>query len=201
MKRPYQIAGTVLFLFAAFIARESLDLKFYTTLGPGPGFFPFWLSVLMGLLAAVMVYQATFGQSPPMPEDFYASKVGYFRAGAVILAMAATVVLMERVGFRWTMALFFAFLLVCLGKPNVFDALLVVVAGSLGAFKMFNDVLKVPLPQGPFDDPLDAISSVIIGPVGIVLLLAYVVYRGRLYRVLGLGASKAAKSRSADVEG
>jgi TctA family transporter len=37
-------------LLAAFVARKSLDLKFYTQLGPGPGFFPLRLSMLLGPL-------------------------------------------------------------------------------------------------------------------------------------------------------
>ena len=39
MRRPYQITATVLLLVAAFIAFESLQLRYYSTLGPGPGFF------------------------------------------------------------------------------------------------------------------------------------------------------------------
>lgn len=184
MKRPYQIAGVVLLLFSAYIGRESLELKFYTTLGPGPGFFPFWLSVLMGLLAANMLYQATFKDAGPMPEDFYASRVGYLRAIAVCVSMVGVVILMERIGFRWTMALFFAFLLMTLGRPNPADAVLVVIAGSLGTFRLFNNSLQVPLPVGPFDDPLAVATDWVVGPLGVVLLVIYVVYRTGFYRSL-----------------
>ncbi len=188
MQRPYQIAGTVLFLFSVFIGYESwTGLKFYTTLGPGPGFFPFWLSALMGLLAAVMLYQATFGQSQPMPDDFYASRVGYLRTLAVCVSIIGVVLLMENLGFRWTMAAFFAFLLVTLGRPNPLDALLVVVAGSIGTFKLFDNVLKVPLPARDYDAPVDALSGGLFGPLGIALLVAYVLFRFRLYRAVGLG--------------
>jgi putative tricarboxylic transport membrane protein len=188
MQRPYQIAGVVLFLFAAYVARESLGLRFYTNLGPGPGFFPFWLAILMGTLSAVMLFQATFQQSPPRPKDFYASRIGYLRAGAVCIAIIGAVFLLEKAGFQWTMALFFLFLLLTLGKSNPWDILLVVVVGSLGAFKLFDDVLKVPLPKGPFDAPLEVVSERLFGPVGIVLVLLYVVLRfSLLRRVLSLG--------------
>ncbi|HEX2924303.1 MAG TPA: tripartite tricarboxylate transporter TctB family protein, partial [Chloroflexota bacterium] len=88
MKRPYQITAVVFILFSAFIARDSMELKFYTALGPGPGFFPFWLSVLMMILAAMMFYNATFKNAGPMPDDFWASKVGYLRMLAIFLAIA-----------------------------------------------------------------------------------------------------------------
>ena len=35
MKRPYQITGAVFIVFSAFILRESLELEFYTSIGPG----------------------------------------------------------------------------------------------------------------------------------------------------------------------
>jgi putative tricarboxylic transport membrane protein len=182
MKRPYQIAGTVLLLFAVYIGRESLGLKYYTTLGPGPGFFPFWLAVMMGLLAATMLFQATFQQSPPRPGDFYASRLGYLRAGAVCLAIIAVVFLMERIGFQWTMAAFFAFLLLSLGNKSPFDLLLVTAVGSLGSFKLFDELLKVPLPRSDFDAPVEFASDVLFGPIGLVLVLAYIFFRFGLYR-------------------
>jgi len=154
MRRPYQIAGIVLILFAAFIARESLELKYYTTLGPGPGFFPFWLSVLMGVLAAIMFVQATFRQAEPMPDDFYGSRVGYLRALAVIVSFVWLVFTMEGIGFRISMAVFFAWLLLTLGRQKGVIGWIIMIgltaAGSWGAFWLFNDVLKVILPLGPW---------------------------------------------------
>lgn len=54
MTRPYQITATVCVLFAVFVVRESVKLKLYTAMGPGPGFFPLWLSMFFGVLAVVM---------------------------------------------------------------------------------------------------------------------------------------------------
>lgn len=150
MKRPYQIAGVLFILFSAFIARESLELKFYTSLGPGPGFFPFWLSVILGLLSANLLYQATFKESDPMPSDFFASKKGYLRVGAIVLALVATVVLMNVLGFRITMFIFYIFLLYTLGRQNPIVTALVALGGSWGVYHVFVEWLKVVLPVGTF---------------------------------------------------
>jgi len=153
MKRPYQITSIVFLLFSAFMARESLELKFYTTLGPGPGFFPFWLSVIFAILAGFQFYHATWGRSDPMPDDFFASRTGYLRALAVVVAMAGATVLMERIGFRFTMLAFLLFLLVTLGRGvNWITIALISLVGSLGTFYVFDHVLKVPLPVGPLDE-------------------------------------------------
>ncbi len=150
MKRPYQITAIVFLLFSAFIARESLELKFYTTLGPGPGFFPFWLSLFLGALAAVMLYQATFKPQDPMPSDFFANAKGYMRVAAIIIALVASILFMETIGFRLIMLAFYLFLLFALGRQNLIVTALVALAGSWGVYQVFVEYLKVPLPVGIF---------------------------------------------------
>jgi putative tricarboxylic transport membrane protein len=154
MKRPHQITGVVVMLFSAFIARESIELDYYTQLGPGPGFFPFWLALLLFVLGATMLYHATFTRPDPMPGDFYAGRTGYIRSFAVIVSFVWLVLTMERLGFRISMAVFFLWLLITLGRPTgpVGWALTagVTIGGSWGAFWMFNDLLKVIFPLGPW---------------------------------------------------
>jgi len=101
MRRPYQITGAVLLLLAAWIAVEALQLRYYTSLGPGPGFFSFWLAMILGALAVVMLLQATLGQADPAPPDFFASRTGYLRIGAVVLALAGTTALLEPLVFAY----------------------------------------------------------------------------------------------------
>ena len=150
MKRPYQIAGGVFILLAAFLGWESLELKFYTYLGPGPGFFPLWLSLALGALAILMVLQATVRRPDPIPADFFASRAGYLRVGAIVAALAAATGLMNLLGFQLTMLGIILFLLLALGRPSWPVTLLVSVAGSFGCFYLFNQFLKVPLPTGFF---------------------------------------------------
>lgn len=148
MKRPYQITSVVLILFSAFVVRESLDMVYYTPLGPGAGFFPFWIGVIVGGLAAIMLFQATFQRSDPMPEGFFPTRIGYMRVGSVTLAVVGVVALMIPVGFRLTMLFFLVFLLFALGRQNWLVTALVSLAGSFGAFYIFEKWLQVPLPVG-----------------------------------------------------
>lgn len=150
MKRPYQITGVVFLILAAFIAWESLELQFYSYIGPGPGFFPFWLALVLGTLAVLMILQATFRRTDPMPADFFASRAGYLRVGAIVLALTATTALMKVLGFQLTMLGIIIFLLFALGRPSLVVTLLVSVAGSFGCFYLFNRLLRVPLPAGLF---------------------------------------------------
>jgi putative tricarboxylic transport membrane protein len=150
MRRPYQITGACFVLLAIFVAAEARALRYYTPLGPGPGFFAFWLAVLLGGLALLMLLQATLGRPEPRPADFVAERTGYLRIGAVVLALVATIYLLEPLGFSLTMFGVCAFLLVALGRQGVLVTLLVSLACSVGAYSVFDHWLKVPLPRGVF---------------------------------------------------
>jgi putative tricarboxylic transport membrane protein len=147
MRRFYQITGAALLLLAVFVALESLKLKYYTNQGPGPGFFPFWLSLLLGALAIIILLQAL--RSPePMPPDFFASRTGYLRMAAVMAALAGTTALLDPLGFRLTMLAMYLFLLYTFGQRRPVVMTLVSLAGSFGVYHMFVRWLKVPLPIG-----------------------------------------------------
>jgi putative tricarboxylic transport membrane protein len=146
--RPYQITSAVLILAAAFLARESLRLRYYTSLGPGPGFFPLWLSVLMGILGAAMFWRATFGAPEAMPADFIADRRGCIRVAAVVGMLVAVIVLIEPLGFRLAMLGFYLFILTALGRQHWLLTGIIALAGSFGVYYVFVHWLAVPLPIG-----------------------------------------------------
>jgi putative tricarboxylic transport membrane protein len=152
MKRPYQVTSVFFLLFGAYMAQQSLELKYYTSLGPGPGFFPFWLAIIMIVLAGFMGFHATFGESASLPEDFYATRTGYLRALAVCASIIFVVIAMDGLGFRVVMAIFFLWLLFTLGRQKGIKGAITTIAvtagGSWGAYWLFNDMLQVPLPSG-----------------------------------------------------
>jgi putative tricarboxylic transport membrane protein len=150
MRRPYQIAGSFLLILAAFVAIEALALRYYTNLGPGPGFFPFWLALCLGGLALAMIVQASLGSPEPRPADFFADRAGYLCMGAVVLALVGTTALLDILGFRLTMFAVYVFLLCALGRQGFFLTFGIALAGSVGVYHIFVHWLKVPLPTGSF---------------------------------------------------
>lgn len=150
MRRPYQLAGAAFLLLAIGVAREALALRYYTNLGPGPGFFPFWLALGLGGLALAMILQASLPPAEPRPADFVPGGAGALRMGAVLLALGGTAALLEPLGFRLTMGAVYVFLLATLGRQGLLHTLAVALAGSAGVYHVFVHWLKVPLPTGPF---------------------------------------------------
>lgn len=158
MKRPYQITASILFILSALIIYESLQLKYYTSLGPGPGFFPFWLALCLAVLSVVMFYQATFKNTDPRPDDFIDSRLGYMRALGMCVAWIWAAAMLERLGYRLTMMVFFPFLLLTLGRVRWHLIALITLLGSIVTFYVFSIHLSAPLPVGPFDwifEPID----------------------------------------------
>lgn len=148
MRRSYLITGAVFLLLAVFIAVEALKLQYYTRLGPGPGFFSFWLAVILGALALIMMLQATFGQPEPMPKDFFSNRIGYLRIGGVVLSLVFAIALLEPLGFSLTMFVVCAFMLYALGRQRIIFILLVSIAFSFGTYYVFDHWLQVALPRG-----------------------------------------------------
>lgn len=143
MTRGWQAAVAVLLVVFAFFAFESLRLSLRDTLGPGPGFFPFWLSVAGGALGAFLLWQLARGS-----VEFEAPALKFeLRPVAQVLAgLIAATVLLEAAGFRIVMLLLLPYLLYVLGVRNWVSLVLFSLAGSFGVYHLFSGLLKVPLP-------------------------------------------------------
>lgn len=133
-------------IFAAALV-TSLDYSLGDALGPGPGFFPFWLSLLGAALTVAILVETA--RSPDIAAaSILSSRQAAWQVGAVLIALGATAALLEPLGFRLTMLLFIAGLLFALGARSPFAILFTALAGSFGVFHVFFYWLKVPLPIG-----------------------------------------------------
>lgn len=138
--------GIMLALCLLAIWQSSL-LALSDKLGPGPGFFPFWLSLIgaafcLTLLVGVWRSPDEAGE-PILPDGF-----GLRRIGAIIGILAVTTLLMELLGFQLAMLGFNVALLVALGERRWLAIAIFAVAGSFGVYQVFTRWLDVLLPAG-----------------------------------------------------
>jgi putative tricarboxylic transport membrane protein len=130
----------------------SLDYPLGDALGPGPGFFPFWLSAIGLAIGAAMLVQAVRGTALAQGEaesgEMLPGLQPVLKALAVLTAMILAAALMEPLGFRPTVLVFIAALLPVLGARSLLAIALCAAAGSFGVFHVFYYWLKVPLPIG-----------------------------------------------------
>jgi putative tricarboxylic transport membrane protein len=148
MKRGWHVAAWTLLAICLLFSYESFQLSLTDTLGPGPGFFPFWLGVLGALLAVALLVQLHLSK-----VDLGAAALEFDRAGVrsvihVVVALAIGSALLEVVGFRVSMLLLLGYLLIVLGVRSRLAIAVFAVVGSFGVFHVFFNLLRVPLPMG-----------------------------------------------------
>jgi len=144
-----RVAGAALTLIGLFVLWESLlsvrRLPLGTMWTPGPAFVPVMLAcLLLAFGSAVTVMGAG---APPIGTVQWTE----WRHTAGILMMCAfAAVGLERLGYRVTLTLvLFALLRVLERKSTVFAAAFALALAN-GTFYVFDRLLRVPLPRGPY---------------------------------------------------
>jgi putative tricarboxylic transport membrane protein len=146
MQRIHQSAAIGFVAFSAFIVWESLELEYYTSLGPGSGFFPFWLGVVMAGLALGWLVQVSRPAGRPREEPFLPDRGGISRILALIGALVVVAGVVNLLGFQVTMFAFLVFALMILGRQSLWLTLVIALIGSVGVYRIFGGYLDVQLP-------------------------------------------------------
>jgi putative tricarboxylic transport membrane protein len=128
----------------------SLGYSLTDALGPGPGFFPFWLSLIGAVLSAAILVQVTLAKAAEDTAISLPDRRMALQAIGVLIALTAAAALFEPLGYRLTMLPFIVGVLLILGARSPIAIALTALAGSFGVFHVFYHWLKVPLPNGAF---------------------------------------------------
>jgi len=150
MRRVYQVASLGFLALAFFVILEGRRLMYYTNIGPGPGFFPFWVGGFLGVLAVVWFGQVSFRPTEPMPGDFIPSRERTLHVVGVLAALVAFTAAVKPFGFRLTMLTFLLFLIGGLGRVKLAWTVIIALAGSWGVYYVFHQ-LQVSLPVASID--------------------------------------------------
>lgn len=150
MKRGWQIAAVVLLATFACFVFESYRLSLRDALGPGPGFFPFWLGLFAAALALVLLVQLNRGRIDLGEEALTFDRAGVRSVVQVLAGLIVATALLDVIGFRFSMLLLIAYLLAILGVRSWIAIAVNAGVGSFGVYHVFFDLLKVPLPTGIF---------------------------------------------------
>ena len=127
----------------------ALGYSLRDALGPGAGFFPFWLGVLGLVLSLALLVQSWRGSSIAETRQTVLPRgEGARRAISLLAGVAAAALVLHPLGFRLTMLVFSAGLLVALGVRRPVMTLVFALASSFGVFHVFYHWLQVPLPKG-----------------------------------------------------
>ena len=147
MRNADRVTAVLLLAFsAAFSAGALKYYKWWGDDGPGPAFLPFWLGLVMGLLALMMLVKSLREKNPG--EAWLPSGEGLRSTLVVLGASVAFVALLKVTGMVFGTALFLAGLLRYLGRHRWWVCA-AVAAGAAGFnWLVFAHWLHVPLPEG-----------------------------------------------------
>ena len=152
MQRAWKIAGAAFAVVCAYWAYESWQLSLQDALGPGPGFFPFCLSLAGVLLSVMLILQGRPAATGTDEEQALLPPGDALRKVILVLvALSAVTALLDVIGYRIAVTIFSAVLLYLLGARSWWVIVVFALASGFGVHALFSDLLKVPLPVGYFD--------------------------------------------------
>jgi putative tricarboxylic transport membrane protein len=140
----FRIGSLVVLAGAATLFVASAQMPYATSLGPGPGFLPYWLSAILFGLGCAMLVQAP----RDLPADFRPAEGGVMRMLAILGAVALAALGLNVVGFAPVMLAANLLVLLALGFRRPLALAAVALANSFGIYYAFLWGLGVQLPAG-----------------------------------------------------
>lgn len=136
------LAGVVLLIISVVFFVLSLQFSYSSDVGPGPGFFPTWLSGLLILLSVIYISESK--QKKNASEETWPGKAEVKSILFVLLGLFAFVILFALFGF---LVACFAFLFTMFIKGYKWYSNMLMSAGITWLlYFLFNDLLGVLLP-------------------------------------------------------
>lgn len=146
MTRADRITAAVLLAFAvAFGGGALVYYPYRSEGGPGSGFLPFWLALVMAALALALLLRRP---QPAGEHDWLPRGEGLRRVLVVLGATVAFVALLKVLGMILGAALYLAFLMRYLGRHPWWLTVLVSAAAAGVDWLVFAHWLRVPFPEG-----------------------------------------------------
>ena len=141
------------FVLGAIVIYDSLRLGMrWAAEGPQPGYFPFWLGVIICASSVVTFIQALLMR--PEKNKTFVERGQLKLVLSVLVPSTIYVALVGWLGIYVAGAIFIAFFMRWLGKYPWWKLALVSIGNSVVFFLIFERWFLVPLPKGPLESLL-----------------------------------------------
>jgi putative tricarboxylic transport membrane protein len=151
VKKADQITGIIVLIFSGFVIGESWRMPQQSaTFGPGVGFLPFWLGVLMAILSILLIVTAWRRPTDSTKKAILPGRQAIIAIVLVLVGLAVYILLLELLGFLVDTMLFTAFLLSVVMREKWKMTLVIASLTSIGLYVIFQKLLEVNLPKNMF---------------------------------------------------
>ena len=144
------VVAAVLLLIGAVVIFESRRLGAgWTSDGPGSGYFPFYIGLILVISGVGVLYQSVFGKG--RDTSIFVDSVQLRQVLSVLLPAALYVLAIAFVGIYIASAVYIALFMVVLGKYAPVKSVVAALVIMTVFFFMFEVWFQVPLYKGSFD--------------------------------------------------
>jgi putative tricarboxylic transport membrane protein len=138
--------AALLLCLGAYVMAAAVQMQYYTPLGPGPGFFPFWLGAMLTVATLVWAGKLYLERATPLDEGVIPDRAARYRLLFVLAALVAYILLLDLFGFRITMLAFLLTVLYGPGRQSLLLSVIIAAVGSFGMYYLFHDLLGLHVP-------------------------------------------------------
>jgi hypothetical protein len=121
----------------------------WTSDGPGAGYFPFYIGILLCIAGLGVMYQSIFGKNKN--TDIFVDNEQLKLVLSVFIPACVYVLAVQFLGMYVASAIYIALFMIILGKFSKVKSILTALAVMVLFFLMFEVWFKVPLFKGKFD--------------------------------------------------
>lgn len=144
------VVAFIVLMIGAVVVYGSRELgSGWTSDGPGAGYFPFYIGIILCISGAGILYQALLGKNKNTAPFIDAEQ--FKRVMSVLLPIGLYILAVQFLGLYIASALYIALFMIILGKFSRGKSIIVALTVTLLFFMMFEVWFKIPLYKGKFD--------------------------------------------------
>jgi hypothetical protein len=144
------VVAAVIFVIGSVVVFEARRLGAeWTSDGPGSGYFPFYIGLVLCISALGIFFQAVFSKS--RNTGTFVDREQLLRVVSVFVPAMVYVFVMVFLGIYVASAIYIALFMIVLGKYSPLKSILLGVAVNAFFFAMFEVWFKVPLYKGTLE--------------------------------------------------
>lgn len=144
------IVAAIVMLLGGLVIYGSRKLgSEWTSDGPGAGYFPFYIGLILAISGAGILYQALAGKEKN--TEVFVDSEQLRRVLSVLLPAGVYVLAIQFLGIYVASAIYIALFMIILGKYSWVKSIVAALAVNGLFFMMFEVWFKVPLFKGKFD--------------------------------------------------
>jgi putative tricarboxylic transport membrane protein len=148
MSKAETIVGVGVLSIGALLLMGTIKMPYFLEGVPGPGFLPLWLSFGLITSGGMLTIKGIWPGPLPKAEIIWPGRIGWWRNGILLSALAISFLLLDLLGFLITTALFVAAVAFGLGTRSWRILASVPLLTAIVLYGVFAVWLRVPLPRG-----------------------------------------------------